>query len=158
MALYFFGCHRILLNPTLRNPMSDARDLAKPLANYAHSRRVGDLVLLAGQGCRDPKTDIWAGVSFDEHGMPLKIDFEAQVLGVLRNVESALAAEHLTRHHIVDVQVFLTNMKDQFEVMNKVWNEFFKEVTSPPVRTTVAVKELPGLNLIEMKVAASQKA
>jgi 2-aminomuconate deaminase len=123
-----------------------------------HASSAGDLVLLAGQGCRDPKTDVWAGISFDEHGKPLKIDFEAQVRGVLRNVESALAAENLTRNHIVDVQVFLTNMKEQFDVMNKVWNEFFRDVAHPPVRTTVAVKELPGLNLIEMKVAASHKA
>jgi enamine deaminase RidA (YjgF/YER057c/UK114 family) len=46
-------------------------------------------------------------------------------------------------------------MSDQFPVLNKVWNEFFRDVSNPPVRTTVAVKELPGLNLVEMKVIAT---
>ena len=134
------------------------RDLTKPLATYAHTRRVGGLVFLAGQGCRDPHSDIWAGVTFDDNGKPLKIDFEAQVRGVFKNVESALRHESLTRDHIVDAQVFLTNMTEQFPVMNKVWNEFFADVRQPPVRTTVAVKELPGLNLVEMKVIATTEA
>lgn len=130
-------------------------DLTKPLAKYAHSRRVGNLVFLAGQGCRDPKTNIWAGVTFDSAGKPLKIDFEAQVRGVFRNIEAALSQESLTKHHIVDAQVFLTDMSEQFPVMNQIWNEFFADVSNPPVRTTVAVKELPGLNLVEMKITAA---
>ena len=129
--------------------------LTKPLAAYNHARRVGQLVYLAGQGCRDPQTDIWAGVTFDASGKPSAFDFEAQVRGVLRNVEAVLKHESLNRSHIIDVQVFLTNMSDQFPVVNKVWNEFFREVSNPPVRTTVAVKELPGLNLVEMKVIAT---
>lgn len=129
--------------------------LTKPLASYAHARRVGSLVFLAGQGCRDPKTDVWAGVTFDQQGRAVNIDFEAQVRGVFRNVEAVLIHEKLSRHNIVDVQVFLTNMAEQFPVLNRVWNEFFADVTSPPVRTTVAVKELPGLNLVEMKVIAT---
>ena len=97
----------------------------------------------------------WAGVTFDASGKPSAFDFEAQVRGVLRNVEAVLQHESLNRSHIIDVQVFLTNMSDQFPVLNKVWNEFFSDVSNPPVRTTVAVKELPGLNLVEMKVIAT---
>jgi 2-aminomuconate deaminase len=139
--------------------MTDSRSstLTKPLAAYGHSRRVGQLVYLAGQGCRDPKTDIWAGVTFDEKGKPTRFDFEAQVRGVLRNVEAVLTHESLTRRHIVDVHVFLTNMAEQFPVLNKVWNEFFKDIPTPPVRTTIGVKELPGLNLVEMKVTAAHE-
>ncbi len=139
--------------------MTDSRssNLTKPLAAYGHARRIGQLVYLAGQGCRDPKTDVWAGVTFDDKGKPVRFDFEAQVRGVLRNVESVLTSESLTRRHIVDVQVFLTNMDEQFSVLNKVWNEFFKDMPTPPVRTTIGVKELPGLNLVEMKVIAAHE-
>jgi 2-aminomuconate deaminase len=128
--------------------------LTKPLATYSHARRVGDLLFIAGQGCRDPKTDVWAGVSFDNNGKVIAIDFEAQVRGVFKNVEAVLNNHSLTRADIVDVQVFLTQMTDQFSAMNKIWNEFFDGISPCPTRTTVAVKELPGLNLIEMKVIA----
>lgn len=131
-------------------------NLTKPLASYSHSRTVGSLVFLAGQGCRDPQSNVWAGVKFDVEGKVLSIDFEAQVRGVFKNIESVLFNQLLTRHHIIDVQVFLTNMDEQFSVLNQVWNEFFKDSSLPPVRTTVAVKELPGLNLVEMKVIASK--
>jgi 2-aminomuconate deaminase len=139
--------------------MTDSRssNLTKPLASYGHARRVGQLVYLAGQGCRDPKTDVWAGVTFDAQGKQASFDFEAQVRGVLRNVDAVLANENLTRRHIVDVHVFLTNMSEQFPVLNKVWNEFFKDMPTPPVRTTIGVKELPGLNLVEMKVIAAHE-
>ncbi len=131
--------------------------LAKPLATYAHTRVVGDLVFIAGQGCRDPETDLWAGVTFDDQGKVLAIDFESQVRGVFRNIERALQAESLTKRALVDVQVFLTDMKQQFPILNKIWNEFFEGVHTPPTRTTIAVKELPGLNLVEMKAIATTK-
>jgi 2-aminomuconate deaminase len=129
--------------------------LPKPLAAYSHARRVGPLVFFAGQGCRDPITDIWAGVLFADDGRAIAYDFEAQVRGVFKNVEAALTHESLTRNHVIDVTVFLTDMANQFSVLNKVWNEFFATAKCPPVRTTVGVKELPGLNLVEMKVIAS---
>jgi 2-aminomuconate deaminase len=134
---------------------SSSPNLTKPLASYSHARKVGGLVFIAGQGCRNPETNIWAGVTFDADGNPKSIDFESQVKGVLSNIDDVLHANQLSRHNLVDVQVFLTNMKEQFQIMNRVWNEFFSDVKTPPTRTTVAVSELPGLNLIEMKAIAS---
>ena len=135
-------------------PHAPTSKLTKPLATYSHARRVGDLLFIAGQGCRDPKTDIWAGVTFDHAGKAIAIDFEKQVRGVFKNVEAVLKDNGLSRSDIADVQVFLTSMTDQFSIMNQVWNEFFEGISPFPTRTTVAVKELPGLNLIEMKVIA----
>jgi 2-aminomuconate deaminase len=132
--------------------------LTKPLAKYVHSRRVGDLLFIAGQGCRDPKTNIWAGVELDSKGQRVgAIDFSAQVRGVLKNIEDVLRTHGKTRSDLVDVLVFLTDMTEQFAQMNEVWNDFFSEVESPPTRTTVAVSGLPGLNLVEMKAVASLK-
>jgi len=135
--------------------VTNPQPLTKPLASYAHSRRVGGLVFIAGQGCRDPISDVWAGVKFDSTGKPVSIDFELQAHGVLKNVKAALLAEGLSLSHVVDVQVFLTDLERHFSTMNKVWNEYFKDAKNLPTRTTVGVKELPGLNLIEMKVIAS---
>ena len=139
----------------MKTPSDQKNLIAQPLATYSHARRVGGLVYFAGQGCRNPLTNIWEGVMFSEDGRPIAYNFEAQVRGVLRNVESVLAREGLTRDHILDVNVFLTDMEAQFPILNTIWNEFFGATKCPPVRTTVGVKELPGLNQIEMKVIAS---
>jgi len=128
--------------------------LTKPLASYSHARKAGQTVFLAGQGCRDPETDVWAGVSFDDAGKPVNIDFEMQVRGVFRNIDAVLTKSGLTRSSIVDVQVFLTDLHSQFAVMNKVWNDYFRDIRPLPTRTTIGVKDLPGLNLVEMKVTA----
>ena len=131
--------------------------LTKPLATYSHSRRVGDVLFIAGQGCRDPKTNIWAGVTFDAQGKATNIDFGAQVRGVLRNIEDVLKSNGLTKANLIDVQVFLTDMDKQFATMNGIWNEFFAGVELLPTRTTVSVSGLPGLNQIEMKSIATFK-
>lgn len=134
--------------------MTGYTDLTKPLANYAHTRRHGSMVFLAGQGCRDPKTDLWAGVTFDSHGHPIKFDFEAQLRGVFQNIDDVLGSIGLTRQDILDIQVFLTDLKQQFSTLNQIWDEYFDGVKVLPTRTTIGVKELPGLNLVEMKVTA----
>jgi 2-aminomuconate deaminase len=129
--------------------------LTKPLANYSHARRVGDVLFIAGQGCRNPATNIWVGVTFDKSGKPTHIDFKAQVAGVLSNIRDVLHSHSLDFKNLVDVQVFLTNMDEQFATMNEVWNQTFSDVQVPPTRTTVCVSGLPGLNLVEMKAIAS---
>ncbi len=129
--------------------------LTKPFAAYPHTRRVGDLVFLAGQGCRDPETDSYPATEISPDGEVLSYDITAQTQGVLRNVERALKSEGLTREHLVDVTVFLTDMND-FAGMNAVWNEWFGGGDGP-TRTTVAVSKLPGHNQVEMKAIASTR-
>lgn len=127
--------------------------LTKPLASYVHTRRAGGLVFVAGQGCRDPLTNSYAGLTMNPDGTVASYDIRAQALGVLTNIERALKAEGCDRSHIVDVNVFLTDMRD-FDAMNEVWNRFF-EGQATPTRTTVAVRQLPGLNFVEMKAIAA---
>lgn len=127
--------------------------LTQPLAAYVHTRRAGGLIFVAGQGCRDPQTNNYVGLTMAPDGKVASYDIKAQARGVLTNIERALQAEGCNRSHIVDVNVFLTDMKD-FQAMNEVWNEFFKD-QAPPTRTTVAVKQLPGLNFVEMKAVAA---
>ena len=130
--------------------------LTQPLARYSHVRQVGELVFVAGQGCRDAKTDTYAGLTLAPDGSILAYDIAEQTVGVLANVEQALQSIGLDRRAIVDVNVFLTDMRD-FVAMNKVWNDFFRDVEPPPTRTTVAVAKLPGHNFVEMKTIAAKK-
>ncbi len=125
------------------------------MAQYSHARRVGDLLFVAGQGCRHPETDAYVGVTRDAAGKVIAHDIQAQTAGVLANLERVLAANGLTRRHVVDVTVFLTDMAE-FDGMNQVWNRFFAEVP-PPARTTVAVRALPGDNFVEMKAIATTR-
>jgi enamine deaminase RidA (YjgF/YER057c/UK114 family) len=127
--------------------------LTQPLAKYSHVRKVGDLVFVAGQGCRDPKTNGYRGLVEDQSGTIVSYDISQQTWGVLENIERALSSIGLNRTNIVDIQVFLTTMTD-FEGMNQVWNQFFESVEIPPTRTTVAVAALPGKNFVEMKAIA----
>jgi 2-aminomuconate deaminase len=58
--------------------------------------------------------------------------------------------------NIVDVTVFLTNMKDDFATYNKMYAEYFAGPGKPnPTRTTVQVNCLPTPIAIELKVIAT---
>jgi len=127
--------------------------LTKSLARYQHARKVYGLLFLAGQGSRDPHTNECAGLNRGHDGLIIGYNVAEQAHGVFKNIESVLAAHHLDRRHLIDVTVFLTDMKD-FAEMNRIWNEFFKDC-EPPTRTTVAVHQLPGDNFIEMKAVAA---
>jgi len=130
----------------------DSQKLTKPFGRYVHTRIAGNLVFIAGQGCRDPETDAYAGLSKNPDGSVAAYDIQAQTRGVLQNIERALSSLKLNKNALVDVTVFLTDMKD-FDGMNAVWNDYFADCT-PPTRTTVAVRQLPGLNFVEMKAIA----
>ena len=146
--------------------MDKAHDVARQHLQQAAKRRkdrydskaslyhlkVGDLVFISGQGCRDPETNIYAGTIIKDDQVT-SYNIIEQTKGVLQNVERALNSVGLNRQHLADVNIFLTDMKD-FEGMNQVWNDFFNECKSP-TRTTVSVNQLPGHNKIEMKAIAS---
>ena len=55
--------------------------------------------------------------------------------------------------NIVDVTVFLTNMKDDFKIYNRIYAEYFHD--NQPCRTTVEIKSLPTPIAIELKVIAT---
>jgi enamine deaminase RidA (YjgF/YER057c/UK114 family) len=125
--------------------------MTKPFADYPHVKKCGAFYYLAGQGCRDPLTNTYPGTVLEEDQV-VSYDMEAQSQGVFSNIERALQSVQLDRRHLVDIQVFLTNM-DDFPKMNQVWNAFFSE-TNAPTRTTICVAKLPGHNQVEMKAIA----
>jgi 2-aminomuconate deaminase len=125
----------------------------EPVGLYPHARQVGNLLFLSGVGPREKGTKKIPGVELGEKGEIVSYDIEAQCHSVFRNVRYILEAAGSSWEKIVDVTVFLTNMKDDFPVYNKLWEEYFKE--NPPCRTTLEINCLPTPIAIELKVIAT---
>lgn len=125
----------------------------EPVGLYPHARRVGNLLFLSGVGPRERGTKKIPGVELDEQGRILSYDIEVQCRSVFNNVKMILEDAGSSWDKIVDVTVFLTNMKDDFHQYNKLWAEYFKD--HPPCRTTLEINCLPTPIAIELKVIAT---
>lgn len=126
---------------------------SQPLGAYPHARKAGGLLFLSGIGPRDSKTNAIPGLELDEEGNILKYDIEAECRSVFANVRAVLEASGSSWNKIIDVTVFLTNMKKDFPVYNKIYGDYFKDVQA--CRTTVEVKSMPTPIAIELKVIAT---
>jgi 2-aminomuconate deaminase len=124
-----------------------------PVGLYPHARRVGNLLFLSGVGPRERGTDKIPGTVTGDNGEVLSYDIEAQCRAVFQNVRYILEDAGSGWNNIVDVTVFLTNMKNDFSVYNRLYAEYFKE--NQPCRTTVEVNRLPTEIAIELKVIAT---
>lgn len=126
---------------------------AKPLGSYPHARRVGNLLFLSGIGSRNAKDNTIPGLVQDEDGNIVSYDIEAECHSVFANVKAVLEASGSSWDKMVDVTVFLTHMKNDFPIYNRIYGEYFKDVQA--CRTTVEVKSLPTPIAIELKVIAT---
>lgn len=124
----------------------------EPVGPYPHARRVGSLLFLSGIGPRERGATKIPGVELDERGNITSYDIEAQCRSVFKNVRLVLEEAGSSWDKIVDVTVFLTNMKRDFATFNRIYGEYFKE--NQPCRTTVEVNALPTPIAIELKVIA----
>ncbi len=125
----------------------------EPVGPYPHARRAGNLLFLSGIGPRQRGTKKIPGVDLDADGNIVSYDIAAQCHAVFRNIKYILEEAGSSWDKIVDVTVFLTNMKDDFPILNRVYTEYFKE--NQPCRTTVEVNRLPTPIAIELKVMAT---
>ncbi len=134
------------------NHIIETSKAPRPVGLYPHARRVGDFLFLSGVGPRQPGSDHIPGNRYDEHGNLIAYDFRAQTLAVFQNVRSILEAAGARWEDIVDVTVFLTNMRVDFPTFNELWREHFAGVNA--CRTTIEVGALPTPIAIELKVIA----
>ena len=125
----------------------------EPVGLYPHAKRVGNLLFLSGVGPRERGSKKIPGVELDEKGDIISYDIEAQCRSVFQNVKWILEEAGSSWAQLIDVTVYLTNMKDDFPVYNKLWAEYFKE--SQPCRTTLEIKSLPTPIAIELKCIAT---
>jgi 2-aminomuconate deaminase len=124
----------------------------KAVGAYPHAKRVGDFLFLSGIGSRNPKDNSIAGLELSATGEILNYDFEAQVHQVMQNVKEVLESAGAKWENLVDVTVFLINMKRDFATFNRIYAEYF--TTVQPCRTTLAVTALPTPIAIELKCVA----
>jgi 2-aminomuconate deaminase len=125
---------------------------AAPVGAYPHARRVGQLLFLSGIGPREPGTNNIPGLELDAAGEIVAYDIEAQVHSMFRNVRAVLEAAGARWDQLVDITVFLTDMKADFQRFNSVYATYFTE--NQPCRTTVEVGALPTPIAVEVKCIA----
>ena len=125
----------------------------EPVGLYPHARKVGNLLFLSGFGPRKRGSKDIPGVTLDEQKNIISYDIELQCHSVFQNVRYILEAAGSKWENLVDVTVFLTNIKDDFTAYNKIYAEYFKD--NQPCRTTVEITALPTPIAIELKCIAT---
>ncbi len=135
----------------------DAKNAPKAVGSYPHARKVGNLLFLSGVGPRvagSGKHDSQVpGLRLDHNGNFEEFDFEAQVHSVFNNVKAILEESGSNWENLVDITVFLVDMKRDFKTFNRIYAEYFQK--NQPCRTTVAINALPTPIAIELKCIAT---
>lgn len=131
----------------------DSRKAPEPVGAYPHARRVGNLLFLSGVGPRERGSKKIPGVELNEAGEITSYDIEKQCHSVFKNVKAIVEDAGSSWDNIVDVTVFLTNMKDDFKTYNRIYADYFQQ--NQPCRTTLEIKSLPTPIGIELKVIAT---
>lgn len=135
----------------------NSENAPKPVGLYPHARKVGDLLFLSGVGPRiansDTNDSFVPGLKLDHNGNFITFDFEAQCHSVFQNVKTILEESGSSWENLVDITVFLVDMKRDFQTFNKIYATYFKN--NQPCRTTVAIDSLPTPIAIELKCIAT---
>lgn len=135
------------------NQAINSEQAPEPVGLYPHARKVGNLLFLSGVGPRERRTKKIPGVELNENGEIISYDIETQCHSVFKNVRLIVESAGSSWDKIVDVTVFLTNMKDDFQTYNRIYAEYFKD--NQPCRTTIEISSLPTPIAIELKVIAT---
>ena len=125
----------------------------EPVGPFPHAKRVGNLLYLSGIGPRVRGSKEIPGVTFGDDGEVVAYDIAEQCRTVFSNVRMVLEDAGSDWERIVDVTVFLTNMKQDFQTFNRIYGEHF--TGNKPARTTVEVGALPTPIAVELKVIAT---
>jgi len=139
------------MNPLFTKPFNSER-APDPVGAYPHARRVGNLLFISGVGPRKKGSATIPGVTLNEQGNILDYDIEIQTLSVFDNIRYVLEDAGSKWENIVDVTVFLTNMKKDFPIFNKLYAEYFTAVQA--CRTTIEINALPTPIAVELKCIA----
>ncbi len=123
---------------------------ATPRGRFPHIKRAGDFVFVSGTSSRRADNTI-AGAEADMVGTT-QLDIRVQTRAVIENIRDILASAGAGLRDVVEISSYLVNMND-FAGYNEVYGEYFDY--DGPVRTTVAVHQLPHPHLlIEMRATA----
>ena len=134
------------------NETVNSQRAPEPVGHYPHAKQVGNLLFLSGVGPRERGTRKIPGVELNLDGSILSYDIATQCHSVFKNVKVILEDAGAKWEDLVDVTVYLTNMKSDFPIYNKLWAEYFQ--ANPPCRTTLEINCLPTPIAIELKCVA----
>jgi 2-aminomuconate deaminase len=133
----------------------DSTTAPEPVGAYPHAKRAGNLLFLSGVGPRKRGTKEIPGATLGPDGEVVAKDIEAQCRSCFDNVKAVMADAGVPWTNIVDVLVFLTDMKNDFPIYNRVYAEYFAGEGNPnPARTTIEINALPTPIAVEVKVTA----
>ena len=133
----------------------DSKRAPLAVGKYPHAKKVGNLLFLSGVGPREKGSQKIPGVELNQQGDIVSYDIEAQCHSVFKNVKAILEDSGSSWENLVDVTVFLTNMKNDFKTYNQLWAQYFPEMA--PCRTTIEINCLPTPIAIELKCIATIK-
>lgn len=125
----------------------------QPVGAYPHAKKVGNLLFLSGIGPRPAGGGPIPGVTLDESGEVQSYDFESQCHAVFANVRAVLESAGNSWEDLVDVTVYLTDIRRDFATFNGIYATYFSP--DGPTRTTVEVNRLPTPIAIELKCIAN---
>ena len=131
----------------------ESQNAPEPVGVYPHAKRIGDLLFFSGIGPREKGKNDIPGVELDQNGNIISYDIGTQCHSVFKNVRTILEDAGSNWNNLVDITVFLTNMKDDFNIYNQVYAEYFQD--NQPCRTTVGINSLPTPIAIELKCIAT---
>ena len=130
-----------------------SNEFPSPNGSYPNARKVGNLLFLSGVGPLRPGTNVIPGVMMDGQGNAIGHDIEVQCHSVFENVRAILEEEGSRWENLIDITVFLTNMRRDFDTYNTICANYFQK--NQPCRTTVEVTSLPTPIAIELKCIAT---
>ena len=128
------------------------KNAPKPVGNYPHSIEINGMIYISGIGPRNHKTNKIPGNVYDKNRNLINYDIKKQSHSVFANLRTILEESGSNWNHLIDITVFLTNMKKDFKTFNKLYSEYFP--TSTACRTTLEVKALPTDIAVEVKCIA----
>jgi 2-aminomuconate deaminase len=124
----------------------------RPVGLYPHAKQVNNFIFLSGIGPRKANSSDIPGVTLDDKGRIISYDIKEQCHSVFKNIDAVLKSAGTLMKNLIDITVYLTNIRKDFKIYNAIYAEYFKDYQ--PCRTTVGIVALPTPIAIELKCVA----
>ena len=129
-----------------------SKNAPKPVGKYPHAIEVENVLYISGVGPRNYKDNSIPGNQYNSKGDLINYDIEKQCHEVFKNIKSILIDSGYEWNNLIDITVFLTDMKNDFKIFNEIYSQYF--VNGNCCRTTLEVNALPTDIAIELKCKA----
>lgn len=86
----------------------------------------------------------------------LEGDFALQTKEVLQKIDVLLAKSESDKSHILSAQIWIKNMERDFNIFNKLWEEWLPKDCAPARAAVQAVMARPQVSVEVMVIAAKR--